>query len=155
MLLKFGDPFAKPCCFRKARQTTAFRCSCLMFLPTTMHEEPLIRQIKPFLSGSYAYLISSPAAAKALDLSKTIVAPVDDFLFSPLSPFTNGVFAYRVIPALVTTDEVTIVSTIGNRVSELSRSPWWIRHHPYRTYVKAKVWLNRLTAHREIIRAVD
>ena len=40
MLLKFGDPFAKPCCFRKARQTTAFRCSCLMFLPTTMHEEP-------------------------------------------------------------------------------------------------------------------
>lgn len=115
----------------------------------------LIRQIKPFLSGAYAYLISSPAAAKALDLSKTIVAPVDDFLFSPLSPFTNGVFAYRVIPALVTTDEVTIVSTIGNRVSELSRSPWWIRHHPYRTYVKAKVWLNRLTAHREIIRAVD
>ena len=112
-------------------------------------------QIKPFLSGAFAYLISSPAAAKALDLSKTIVAPVDDFLFSPLSPFTNRVFAYRVIPALVTTDEVTIVSTIGNRVSELSRSPWWIRHHPYRTYVKAKVWLNRLTAHREIIRAVD
>lgn len=45
--------------------------------------------------GAYAYLMSREAALTALKLSKTILEPVDNYLFGVFSPYPNQINSWR------------------------------------------------------------
>lgn len=75
----------------------------------------LLRPIKPTATGTQAYFISRDAALKALDMSSKLMAPVDEFLFNPLSKFSGLFTVYRLNPAVVIPMDDVFTSTIEKK----------------------------------------
>lgn len=88
----------------------------------------LVRPLFPHPLGTQCYLISRDAASKALQLSKKLVAPVDNFLFSPWFDFAKQNKIWRISPVLVIPNE-EIDSDIGVRSKKsVQKAPFFIRH---------------------------
>lgn len=79
--------------------------------------EQLIHPLSPVPWGTQAYLISRKAAQEAVRMSEKICAPVDDFLFNPLSLYALKFPVFRLNPAIITHDDLDIYK------STLSLSP--------------------------------
>ena len=91
----------------------------------------LLRPYKPSPVGAQAYFISRQAAESALEMSCKIMAPVDEFLFNPMSDFATRYPVYRLNPAVVMPLDDELPSTIGLNKTDYPFSKW-IRNHPLR-----------------------
>lgn len=88
--------------------------------------------------GAYAYCISKEAAQIALELSKTIHEPVDNFLFGVFSPFPRCVDSWRLQGSILEPCE-EIQSTIPGRKTKTFS---WYQLHPLRLINKLRIkWL--------------
>lgn len=86
---------------------------------------------KPSPIGAQAYFISRKAAEEALRLGREVMAPVDEFLFNPISDFARNFPVYRLNPAVVMPLDERFRSTIGVK-RELYPYLKIIRYHPIR-----------------------
>ena len=79
--------------------------------------DSLVHPITPITWGTQAYVISREAAGYALKISKSsIPAPVDAFLFHPLSTLSLRYPVYKLNPAIIIHDEInSFESTIFNK----------------------------------------
>lgn len=91
--------------------------------------------------GAYAYFISRKAATKALELSKVIEEPVDNFLFGVFSEFPQIIDVWRPQGAIMHPSE-EIQSTIPGRKT---KSFSWYQVHPSRLFKKIKIKYHRKT----------
>ena len=73
--------------------------------------DKLLHPYFPVFWGTLGYIISKKAAAQALEMSQRIYAPVDEFLFNPLSDFSKKIDSYRINPSVITTDEENLFKT--------------------------------------------
>lgn len=89
--------------------------------------------------GAYAYCISKDAARKALELSKTIREPVDNFLFGVFSPFPHYVDSWRLQGSVLEPCEA-VQSTIPSRQVKYFS---WYKFHPLRLLNKFKIKCKR------------
>lgn len=104
-------------------------------------EYHLSHPLKPTPVGGLAYIMSRKAALHALKLSERLVAPMDEFLFSPYLQFARAFPVWRLNPAIAKHAET--VSTIGNhRLDETKTSLFW-RTHPYRFYLRMRLSIAR------------
>ena len=91
----------------------------------------LVHPFTPIPLGTQAYIISREAAQYALKLSQSLIpAPVDVFLFHPLSIFSMKYPVYNLNPAIIIHDELYgIESTILNKTlmtyKSKNRSSTW------------------------------
>ena len=76
--------------------------------------DSLVRTLYPFPMGAHAYLINRQTALNAINQSKKITAPVDEFLFALRSSFARKNPTYILNPGLSYPAE-GIPSTIGDR----------------------------------------
>lgn len=91
--------------------------------------------------GAYAYCISKEAAQIALELSQTILEPVDNFLFGVFSPFPRRVDSWRLHGSVLVPCR-EIPSTIpGRKLKAFS----WYKFHPLRLLNKLRIKWNRRT----------
>lgn len=98
----------------------------------------LIRQYRPAPMGCLAYLINREAATLAIDLSKKIPAPVDDFLFQPYSSFRQHFETWTLSPAVVR-PKSNVESTIGGPKKRSKRKKFLaLNVHPVRVWRKIK-----------------
>lgn len=90
--------------------------------------------------GAYAYCISKEAAGVALELSKTICEPVDNFLFGVFSEFPRHVDSWRLLGSVLVPCR-EIQSTIpGRKIKAFS----WYKFHPLRMFHKLRIkWQRR------------
>ena len=98
---------------------------------------------KPSPVGSQAYFISKNAARLALSLSSKIMAPVDEFLFNPISDFARQFPVYRLNPSIVIPLDEELPSTIAVNTEDYQYSKR-IQNHPIRKFRKLQVRLKRL-----------
>lgn len=88
--------------------------------------------------GCQAYLINREAATLAIDLSKKIPAPVDDFLFQPYSSFRQHFETWTLSPAVVR-PKSNVESTIGGPKKRSKRKKFLaLNVHPVRVWRKIK-----------------
>ncbi len=98
----------------------------------------IFQVIKPTV-GACGYLIDREAAEKALELSKRIAAPIDEFLFNFKSPFTAIYPARGLNPACVFHNNIQVPSVVeGERKKMRRRVPLWHRIHPTWLFLSAK-----------------
>ena len=87
--------------------------------------------------GTCAYVIDRQAAQKALSLSESLAAPVDEFLFNFKSPFTQEFPVWRLNPSCVLHDD-GFQSDIGARRFSSKQQYSLINHlHPKRLFLSA------------------
>lgn len=107
--------------------------------------DSLSHPYKPSPVGAQAYVISRNAAENALKLSRTIMAPVDEFLFNPVSDFARMFPVYRLNPAVVIPLDDELPSTIGVKKEEVLMSSK-MKYHPQlrlrRLQLRLKVLFN-------------
>lgn len=87
--------------------------------------------------GTQCYVISKEVAIAALKYSEKLLAPVDDYLFSPYFEINNLYGTYRVQPAVVTQFEEG--SVIGERKNESLKAPFFVRHGIKRFLIRNKI----------------
>lgn len=87
--------------------------------------------------GTQCYVISKEAALSALKYSERLLAPVDDFLFSPYFEINKQYGTYRIQPAVVTQEQEG--SVIGERKNESLKAPFWVRHGLKRFLIRNKI----------------
>lgn len=94
--------------------------------------DKLIRPFSPVPYGTQAYIISKQAAQYAIQTTdKFIPAPVDDFLFNPLSIFSFRYPLFKLNPSIVTHDEFNnFQSTLHN--GNLKTFKIYNRYNPLR-----------------------
>lgn len=98
-----------------------------------------IRESSP--CGAYAYLLHREAAKVALDLSKTLDAPVDNFLWGIYMDFPKKIQGWRLVnPIAKVIDDVE--TTIGQR-GKLGGCNFY-KIHPVRLFEKIRIVLSRL-----------
>ena len=98
----------------------------------------LIRQYRPAPMGCQAYLINREAAALAIELSKKIPAPVDDFLCQPYSSFRQRFETWTLSPAVVR-PKSNVESTIDGQENRTKRKKFLpLNAHPVRIWRKIK-----------------
>lgn len=78
--------------------------------------------------GAQCYLISRRAALYALEHTRTLVAPMDDYLFGLLHPIAQTFRIYRLMPTVVCEDHNGLQSIIGDRRKLGRMAPFYIRH---------------------------
>ena len=93
--------------------------------------------------GAQAYFISRDAARFALSLSCKIMAPVDEFLFNPISDFSRQFPVYRLNPSIVIPLDDELPSTIAVNRGDYQYSKR-IQNHPVRKFRKFQVRLKGL-----------
>ena len=93
--------------------------------------------------GAQAYCISRRAAKEALKLSKKIMAPVDEFLFNPISDFASYFPVYRLNPAIAMPLDNKFPSTIGVVRDKYPHSNL-VRFHPLRIMKTLQFRLNTI-----------
>ena len=85
--------------------------------------DELLHIRKPIPWGTQAYIISKEAAENALKMSARIGIPVDDFLFNPLSKFSQKYPSYRLNPSIITHDNLDLYpSTLDTSFIKNTRS---------------------------------
>ena len=88
----------------------------------------LVAPLTPAPVGCMCYLISRNAARLALNLSKKLPAPVDDFLFTLWFDIANTFVVWRTSPTLVIPAD-GIESDIGSRTKkDVRKAPFFVRH---------------------------
>lgn len=87
--------------------------------------------------GTQCYVISKDAALSALKYSERLLAPVDDFLFSPYFEMNKLYGTYRIQPTVVTQKQEG--SVIGERKNESLKAPFWVRHGLKRFLIRKKI----------------
>lgn len=87
--------------------------------------------------GTQCYVISREAAVSALKYSERLLAPVDDFLFSPYFEMNKLYGTYRIQPTVVTQEQEG--SVIGDRKKESLKAPFWVRHGLNRFLIRTKI----------------
>ena len=98
----------------------------------------LYQQVKPFPSGTLAYIFSRNFAEKALEMSKVIYAPVDEFISNPAYGLSDVIKVWRLNPAVVTVKD-EILTTIGIRdFKDYSHAPLFVRYNPMKFMSKLK-----------------
>ena len=101
----------------------------------------IVNPIEPTPLGTQCYVISRQAAGYALDLSKKLPAPVDNFLFSPWFEFSKKFKVYRTDPVLVVPNN-HVESDIGERARKsVQKAPFFIRHGLTRLKMDRKIKL--------------
>lgn len=112
--------------------------------------DSLSHPYKPSPVGAQAYLISRNAAENALKLSQTMMAPVDEFLFNPVSNFARKFPVYRLNPAVVIPLDDKLPSTIDAKKEDVSIS-LMMKYHPQlrlrRLQLRFKVFFNSKNEH--------
>lgn len=98
---------------------------------------------KPSPVGAQAYFISKNAARFALSLSSKIMAPVDEFLFNPISDFSRQFPVYRLNPSIVIPLDTELPSTIAVNREDFRYSKR-IQNHPVRKFRKFQVRLKTM-----------
>ena len=105
-------------------------------IPLPEKSASLFHVIQPS-DGTCAYIIDRHAAQKALSLSESLAAPVDEFLFNFKSPFTQEFPVWRLNPACVFHDD-EFQSIIGARHLSSGQKYSLINHlHPKRLFLSA------------------
>ena len=89
--------------------------------------------------GTQCYFIHRDVAKLALEKSKILPAPVDDFLFSLWFDVANTFKVWRLQPTVVT--QTLEDSDIGNRRKDSLKSSFWIRHGIRRTLKRFRLKL--------------
>ena len=110
--------------------------------------DELVRLIRPTPVLTQAYIISREAAIYAINNSKTIDAPVDDFFASPYFNFIENFNIWRLNPCVVTGNQ-SESSTIGNRQSIRTNIP--LSMFLKRKLIKLKYKINLLNCKRKIL----
>lgn len=87
--------------------------------------------------GTQCYVISKEVALAALKYSEKLLAPVDDFLFSPYFEINKQFGCYRIHPTVVTQFEEG--SVIGERKAESLKAPFFVRHGLKRFLIRNKI----------------
>ncbi len=87
--------------------------------------------------GTQCYVISKETALSALKYSERLLAPVDDFLFSPYFEINKQYGTYRIQPTVVTQEMEG--SVIGERKNESLKAPFWVRHGLKRFLIRNKI----------------
>ena len=88
----------------------------------------LVQPTYPPPLGTQCYLISSLAAKIALVTSTKLIAPVDNFLFSPWFDFCKIFPTWKISPTLCLENK-TLISEIGDRTKRsVQKAPFLIRH---------------------------
>lgn len=90
--------------------------------------------------GTSAYLISKKIALLALENSKTIDCPIDNFLFGYWSPFSNKARAWRLLNPVSKRDNIE--TTISGR-GKNSKAFHWSRLSPKRLILKLCIALHK------------
>lgn len=90
--------------------------------------------------GTSAYLISKEVALLAIENSKTIDCPIDNFLFGYWSPFSNKVRAWRLLKPLSRRDNID--TTIGGRGKKI-KVFHWEKFSPKRLLLKLYINLHK------------
>lgn len=109
--------------------------------PRTLYEI-----VHPTANGTPAYIISRKAAQIALDMSSLVGAPIDEFLFSPKSPFHKKINFHKIFPGLgfqIDTPS-TILSQPRNR-----HKPFLCRLHPFSIWLKIHLLADKLKYTKE------
>lgn len=83
-------------------------------IPLTENGVELVRPIRPTPVGTLAYIISREAATYAIEHSKLLACPVDEFLVSPYTEFPKRFNIWRLDPCVVSVTDQE--STLGARV---------------------------------------
>ncbi len=111
----------------------------------------LYQQVKPFPSGTQAYIFSRKFAELAVNYSNILYAPVDDFISNPAYPINSFVKVWRLNPALVTTNDA-IPSSIQHFKENLKlQVPLKVKINPKKFYLRFKWSLIRKFAKNKII----
>ena len=106
---------------------------------TLCNEVSLVAPLAPPPLGTQCYLISRQAAQAAIELSKRLPAPVDNFLFSPWFEMAHLFTVWRTAPTLVIPNE-EIDSDIGKRTKRVvKKAPFFVRHGLTRFLLDRKV----------------
>lgn len=85
--------------------------------------DELLHVRKPIPWGTQAYIISREAAESAIRMSTRIGIPVDDFLFNPLSEFSQKYPSYRLNPSVITHDDLNLYpSTLDTNLVKKHRN---------------------------------
>ena len=88
----------------------------------------IVKPRYPTPLGTQAYLISRDCAYRALELSTKLVAPVDDFLFSPWFKICHEFELWKTSPILVIPSQ-NANSEIGDRTKKnVKKAKFLIRH---------------------------
>lgn len=87
--------------------------------------------------GTQCYVISKEVAIAALKYSEKLLAPVDDYLFSPYFEINKLYGTYRVQPAVVT--QFQEGSVIGERKNESLKAPFFVRHGLKRFLIRNRI----------------
>ena len=91
---------------------------------------------------SSAYFISRYAAQIALEESKEIACPLDNFIFGCTSTFSQKVMGWRLLGAIARRDEKAQTTIHGRGSKNKGRNK--ARVHPKRILTKLKMKLNRI-----------
>lgn len=99
----------------------------------------LVAPLTPPPVGCMAYFISRKAAELAVDLSKKLPSPVDDFLFTLWFDVAKNFTVWRTAPTLVIPME-GVESDIGSRAKkDVRKAPFFIRHGLTRLLMDRKI----------------
>lgn len=102
--------------------------------------DELVVQLKPKPLCTLGYIISRQAAQDALEHSKMLPCPVDDFLFNLMFDFAHTYKSWQVNPSVIANADIgSDIGTRNNRdIAEL-RSSFFIRHGLRRMLLKRRV----------------
>ena len=103
----------------------------------------LLHPLKPYPVCTLAYFINRTTAIDALENSKKLAMPVDEFLFGPMSSWAKKHPVWRLNPAVVCGQEFE--STIGSERRKLyMRSSMMAKYNPIRHIRKIKNSLHHI-----------
>lgn len=102
--------------------------------------DELVVQLKPKPLCTLGYIISRQAAQDALEHSKKLPCPVDDFLFNLMFDFAHTYKSWQVNPSVIA--DAKVGSDIGSRKKQdikALKAPFLIRHGLRRVLLERKV----------------
>ena len=103
--------------------------------------DELIVQLSPKPIGCQGYILSRKAASYALEHSKMLPCPVDDFLFTLMFDVANTFKCWQLNPCVIRTDpdeKSDIGSRAKNDIKNL-KAPFYIRHGLRRFLLKRRI----------------
>ena len=129
----------------KILQLSALQYNCpVRIRKHTLHldnKTELVVPLVPVPLGTQAYLISREAAQWAVNNSRKITCPVDEFLFSLWFEMANTFLTWRISPVCVIENGMPVNIADKNYRKKL---PFYVRHGPKHFFLDCLVKLKRL-----------